>query len=133
MPGMSAGCEGDNSRSPGVLGMVGGGSTGAPRDRWFSREPSKVAVGPRERGWRGGKGGPGVGPPRRFGRDKTGFWEGGRMGAAEVGLRASGGRGREMVGVRGWSRQLHMVKASTQNDDTCTERVGNEKDNKPMT
>lgn len=95
--------------------MAEGGSTGAARDKWFSKEP-------RERGWRDGNGGPGEGPARRVGRVKTGFWEGGMTGADEVGLRARGGSGREMEGVRGWSKQLHMVKASAQKEDTCRER-----------
>lgn len=107
---------GERIMSPGVGGWPGSPGT---RERWFSREPSRE-VGPRPRVWRVGKGGPGAGPPRRVGkvRPEVGPWEEGSTGAVGVGFRASGGKGRAMEGVRGWSRELQMVRASIQNVET---------------
>lgn len=87
------------------------------RDRWFSRESRR----PRE--WRGPKCGPEVvGPPRRAaGMLSPGAapWLVGRLWAAVgVGLRVSGGSGRAMEGVRGWTSALQMVRASEQNEET---------------
>lgn len=36
-----------------------------------------------------------------------------------LGLRVRGGKGRAMDGVRGWNRELQMVRASVQNVETC--------------
>lgn len=67
-----------------------------------------------------GKEGPGAGPPRRVGKVSPGPgpWEEERTGAVGVGFRASGGKGSAMEGVRGWRRELQMVRASVQNEDT---------------
>lgn len=67
-----------------------------------------------------GKGGPGAGPPRRVGKVSPGAgpWEEERMGAGGVGFRARGGKGSEMEGMRGWRRELQIVRASVQNEDT---------------
>ncbi len=102
--------------SPGVGAWHGSPGT---RERWFSREPSREA-GPRLSEWRDGKGGPGAGPPRRFGKVRPGVgpWEEGRTGAVGVGFRVRGGKGRAMEGVRGWRRELQMVRASVQNVET---------------
>lgn len=51
-------------------------------------------------------------------RPEVGPWEEGSTGAVGVGFRASGGKGRVMEGVRGWSRELQMVRASIQNVET---------------
>lgn len=70
--------------------------------------------------WRGGKGGPRGGPPRRVGKVSPGVlpWETGGAEGAGVGFRVRGGKGRVIEGVRGWSRELQMVRASLQNEDT---------------
>lgn len=77
-------------------------------------------MGPRPIEWRVGKGGPGAGPPRRVGKVSPGVgpWEVGRTGAVGVGFRVRGGKGRAMEGVRGWSSELQMVRASVQNVET---------------
>lgn len=89
------------------------------RERWFSREPSKE-VGPRPRVWRGGKGGPGAGPPRRVGKvsPEVGTWEDGRTAAVGVGFSVRGGKGRAIEGVRGCRMELQVVSASLQNAET---------------
>lgn len=77
-------------------------------------------MGARLREWRVGKGGAGAVPPKRVGKvsPEVGPWEDGRTGTAGVGFRVRGGKGRVMEGVRGWRRELHMVRASTQNVET---------------
>lgn len=77
-------------------------------------------MGARPREWRGPKGGPGAGPPRRVGNVSPGAgpWVVGRTEAVGVGFRVRGGNGRAMEGVRGWSRELQIVRASVQNIET---------------
>lgn len=89
------------------------------RDRWFSREPSREVV-TMPSGCRGGKGGAEVGPPRRVVKVSPGVGplEEGRTGAVGLGFRVREGKGRAMEGVRGWSRELQMVRASVQNEET---------------
>lgn len=67
-----------------------------------------------------GKGGPGAGPPRRVGKVSPGVgpWEGGSTEAVGLGFRLSDGKGSAMEGVRGWRRELQMVRASVQNVET---------------
>lgn len=88
-------------------------------ERWFSRESSKEE-GPRPSGCGEGKGGAGVGSPRRVGSVKPGVGACGvgRPDTAWVGLMGRGGIGRAMEGLRGWSRELQMVRASLQNVET---------------
>lgn len=67
-----------------------------------------------------GKGGPGGGPSRRVGKVSPGVgpWEEGSTAAVGLGFKVRDGKGREMEGVRGWSRELQMVRASVQNVET---------------
>lgn len=70
-----------------------------------------------------GKGGAGVGSPRRVGSVRPGGGAAcgvGRTDTAEVGLTARGGIGRVIEGLRGWSRELQMVRASLQNVETLS-------------
>lgn len=89
-------------------------------ERWFSRELSKEEEGPRPSGWAEGKAGAGVGSPRRVGSVKPGVGACGvgRTDPGWVGLTGRGGSGRAMEGLRGWSSELQMVRASLQNVDT---------------
>lgn len=97
---------------------------GCPRspgtsERWFSKEPSKEE-GPRPRECGEGNGGAGVGSPRRVGRARPGVgaWGAGRTDTVWAGLMGRGGMGRAMEGLRGWSRELQMVRASVQKVET---------------
>lgn len=67
-----------------------------------------------------GNGGGGVGSPRRVGSVRPGVEACGvgRTDTAWAGLMERGGIGRAMEGLRGWSRELQIVRASQQNVET---------------
>lgn len=61
-----------------------------------------------------------MGSPRRVGsvRPGAGACGVGRTDTGWAGLMGRGGIGRAMEGLRGWSRELQMVRASLQNVET---------------
>lgn len=90
-----------SSNSPWApVAPVGVERTGGPKGRWFSKEP-KSEAGPKLRGCLGAKEGPGADAPKSVGREREGFCVGVSTEAEGVGFSVSGGRGREMDGVRG--------------------------------